>query len=196
MSRIPVNHARTTPFVELKDLQGLDGADFERVYRVDVIGGFQISRALAALRRRHPGAGMVNRSPIASMRGHGASLACMARKDALNALTVGLARALAPEIRVNAIAPGLVQTPWLPNGLGEQRCEASVERYTSRAARQAVVFPLDVAAAAWWLAAGAAKTAGEVLLLDAGFRLGRDRACRVLVGGTLTGIRGWLPRCS
>jgi len=51
------------------------------------------------------------------MMGMGSSLAYMASKGALNALTIGLARALGPEIRVNAIAPGLVETQWLQQGL-------------------------------------------------------------------------------
>lgn len=88
-------------------------------------------------------------------------------------MTVGLARALGPEIRVNAIAPGLVETPWLMQGLGAERYAQSVQGYKARAALDAVIVPEDVADAAWWLGAGAAKTTGEVLLLDAGLRLTR-----------------------
>jgi len=54
-------------------------------------------------------------------------------------MTVGLARALGPDIRVNAIAPGLVETPWLQNGLGPDLYAASVENYKSRAALAAVM---------------------------------------------------------
>jgi len=97
----------------------------------------------------------------------------MASKGALNAMTIGLARALGPEIRVNAIAPGLVETPWMRQGLGAERYEQAVQGYRARSALDAVMSPEDVAEAAWWLGAGAAKTTGEVLLLDAGFRLSR-----------------------
>ena len=85
----------------------------------------------------------------------------------------GLARALGPAIRVNAIAPGLVETPWLQNGLGVERYAQAVQAYKARAALDAVIAPEDVADAAWWLGAGTMKTTGEVLLLDAGVKITR-----------------------
>ncbi len=168
-----VNNAGTTKFVALKDLEGLDAEDFQRIYAINVIGAYQMSRALVPLLKRHPVAGIVNISSIASIMGVGSSLAYMASKGALNAMTVGLARALGPEIRVNAIAPGLVETPWLQQGLGAERYAQAVQGYKARAALDAVIAPEDVAEAAWWLGAGAAKTTGELLLLDAGLRLTR-----------------------
>jgi 3-oxoacyl-[acyl-carrier protein] reductase len=166
-----VNNAGTTRFVGLKDLDGLSAEDFHRIYDVNVIGAFQMTRALAPLLRRHPVAGVVNISSIAATMGVGSSIAYMASKGALNAMTAGLARALGPEVRVNAIAPGLVDTPWLREGLGEERYAATVEGYKARAALAEVMSPEDVAMAAWFLGAEAAKTTGEVLLLDAGLRL-------------------------
>ena len=168
-----VNNAGTTKFVALNDLDGLDAEDFQHIYAVNVIGAFQMSRALVPLLKRHAGAGIVNISSIASMMGMGSSLAYMASKGALNAMTIGLARALGPDIRVNAIAPGLVETPWLQQGLGTERYAQTVQGYKARAALAAVIAPEDVADAAWWLGAGAAKTTGEVLLLDAGVRITR-----------------------
>ena len=168
-----VNNAGTTKFVALKDLDGLDAEDFQRIYAVNVIGAYQMSRALVPLLQRHPGAGIVNVSSIASMMGVGSSIAYMASKGALNAMTFGLARALGPAIRVNAVAPGFVETPWLKAGLGTERYEQTLQGYKARAALDAVMTPEDVAEAAWWLGAGAAKTTGEVLLLDAGLRLTR-----------------------
>ena len=105
------------------------------------------------------------------MMGRGSSLAYMASKGALNALTVGLARALGPAIRVNAIAPGLVDSSWLQQGMGEARYAAHLKAWNDTAALGQPITPEDVADAAWWLGAGAAKTTGEVLLLDAGFRI-------------------------
>ena len=168
-----VNNAGTTKFVALKDLDGLDAEDFQRIYAVNVIGAYQMSRALVPLLQRHPGAGIVNVSSIASMMGVGSSIAYMASKGALNAMTLGLARALGPAIRVNAVAPGFVETPWLKAGLGTERYDQTLQGYKARAALDAVMTPEDVAEAAWWLGAGAAKTTGEVLLLDAGLRLTR-----------------------
>jgi 3-oxoacyl-[acyl-carrier protein] reductase len=168
-----VNNAGTTKFVAAKDLDGLAADDFQRIYAVNVVGAYQMVRALVPMLERSGGA-IVNVSSIASMMGTGSSLAYMASKGALNALSAGLARSLAPRIRVNAIAPGLVETPWMEKGLGADRYAATVAGYRARAALDAVIAPEDVAEAAWFLGVGATKTTGEVLLLDAGLRLRRD----------------------
>ena len=103
----------------MKNLEGLSAEDFQAIYAVNVIGAYQLSRAFTPLLQAPPGGAIVNISSVASIMGRGSSLACMDSKGALNALTVGLARALGPAIRVNAIAPGLVESPWLMAGLGE-----------------------------------------------------------------------------
>ena len=174
-----VNNAGATKFVPLKNLDGLQAEDFHRIYAVNVVGAYQLSRAFAPLLQQPSAApdlakhaAIVNVSSVASMMGRGSSIAYMASKGALNAMTVGLARALAPHIRVNAIAPGLVETPWLKEGLGERYDQFRAD-WVDRAALQETLQPEDVADAAWWLGAGALKTTGEVLLLDAGFRLTR-----------------------
>jgi len=166
-----VNNAGTTKFASMKDLDALDAGDFQRIYAVNVIGAYQMTRAFAPLLGRHPGAGVVNVSSIASMLGTGSSIAYMASKGALNAMTVGLARALGPGIRVNAIAPGLVETPWMQDGLGPGRYEATVGAYKARSVLDAVISAEDVAQTAWYLGVHAGKTTGEVLLVDAGLRL-------------------------
>ncbi|WP_395701518.1 SDR family NAD(P)-dependent oxidoreductase [Aquabacterium sp.] len=168
-----VNNAGTTRFVPAQQLEGLQAQDFHDIYAVNVIGAYQMVRALQPLLQASGHGGIVNISSIASMMGRGSSLAYMASKGALNALTIGLARALGPAIRVNAIAPGLVETPWLQQGLGAERYAANVVGYKQIAALDAVIAPEDVADAAWFLGACAPKTTGEVLLLDAGLRLTR-----------------------
>jgi 3-oxoacyl-[acyl-carrier protein] reductase len=165
-----VNNAGTTKFVALKNLDGLDAEDFQRIYAVNVVGAFQLSRAFVPLLNAQGGA-IVNISSVASMMGRGSSIAYMASKGAVNAMTVGLARALGPAIRVNAIAPGLVDSSWLEQGMGPERYAAHLKAWTDTAALAEPITPEDVADAAWWLGAGAAKTTGEVLLLDAGFRI-------------------------
>ena len=97
----------------------------------------------------------------------------MASKGALNAMTFGLARALGPDVRVNAIAPGLVDSAWLRTGLGAERFDASVKSYKSRSALAQVIDPEDIARTAWYLGVEATKTTGEVLLVDAGLRITR-----------------------
>jgi NAD(P)-dependent dehydrogenase (short-subunit alcohol dehydrogenase family) len=136
-----------------------------------VVGAFQMVRALEPLLKRRPGAAVVNMSSVAAATGMGSSIAYAASKGALNTLTLALARALGPQIRVNAIAPGLVDTPWLKQGLGAERYAASVAGYQARAALADIIQPEDVARAAWYLGVDATKTSGEVLAVDAGVKL-------------------------
>ena len=164
-----VNNAGTTKFVAAGNLEGLSAQDFHDIYSVNVIGAFQMIRALAPLMKRNPGAGIVNISSVAAVMGVGSSVAYMASKGALNSMTFGLARALAPEIRVNAIGPGMVETPWLQNGLGAEQYDARRQAYRSAAPLADTIQPEDVAEAAYWLCAGARKTTGEFMLVDSGF---------------------------
>ena len=166
-----VNNAGTTKFVGARHLDGLDADDFQRIYAVNVVGAFQMVRALSPLLNKHPPAAVVNMSSIAASTGMGSSVAYAASKGALNTLTLALARALGPAIRVNAIAPGLVDTPWLKQGLGDERYAAAVTSYKARAALAEIITPEDVARAAWYLGVDAQKTSGEVLAVDAGAKL-------------------------
>ena len=168
-----VNNAGTTKFVDLKNLDGLQADDFQRIFGVNVVAPFQMARAFAPLMRRHPGAGIVNVSSVASMLGRGSSIAYAASKGALNTLTVSLARALGPEIRVNAVAPGMVDSSWLRAGLGEARFAAQRDAYAAQATLADVVVPEDVADAIFWLGAAARRTSGEVVMVDGGFKMCR-----------------------
>ena len=166
-----VNNAGTTKFVHARNLDGLDAEDFQRIYAVNVVGAFQMVRALEPMLKQSPSGAVVNMSSIASVTGMGSSVAYAASKGALNTLTMALARALGPAIRVNAIGPGLVETPWLQNGMGAERYAASVAGYKARAALAEIIQPEDVARAAWYLGVDATKTTGEFLAVDAGAKL-------------------------
>lgn len=166
-----VNNAGTTKFVHVRNFDGLDMEDFQRIYSVNVVGAFQMVRALTPLLKKHPGSGVVNISSIAAATGLGSCLAYAASKGALNTLTLSLARALGPEVRVNAIAPGFVETPWLLNGMGAEKYAAGVAAYKDRTALADVILPEDVATTAWYLGVDARKTTGEVLLVDAGTKV-------------------------
>ncbi|OGB04997.1 MAG: oxidoreductase [Burkholderiales bacterium RIFCSPHIGHO2_12_FULL_69_20] len=166
-----VNNAGTTKFVHARHLDGLDAQDFQNIYAVNVVGAFQMTRALEPMLKLSPSGAVVNVSSIAASTGMGSSIAYAASKGALNTLTMALARALGPAIRVNAIAPGLVETPWLQNGMGAERYAASVAGYKARAALAEIIQPEDVARAAWYLGVDATKTSGEVLAVDAAIKL-------------------------
>ncbi len=169
-----VNNAGATKFVDLKDLHGLEAADFQRIYSVNVIGAFQMTRAFTPMLKAQSGAGVVNVSSIAALIGGGSSIAYIASKGALNALTLTLARVLGPEIRVNAVAPGMVDSPWLKKGLGAERFAAMLKNYQSSAALAALVAPEEVAETIYYLGAIASKTTGEVHVVDGGRRVGRN----------------------
>lgn len=167
----------TTKFADLKDLDALSAEDFLATYRVNVVGIFQMSRAIAPLMtaplmkgRRAPA--IVNISSMAGRMGTGSSMAYAASKGAVNTLTLSLARALAPAIRVNAILPGMVDGPWMRKGLGDAVFEQRRTRYESRALLGTVLQPVDVARSAWWLATEATRQTGQLIDLEAGFLLG------------------------
>lgn len=166
------NAGTTTKFTDLKDLEAIGAEDFEAIYRVNVIGVFQMSRAMAPLMQGRAGSCIVNISSMGGRMGTGSSIAYAASKGAVNTLTLSLARALAPGVRVNAILPGMVDGDWLRNGLGPEAFAARQQRYQSRALLQSIIDPQDVARAAYWLATGALKTTGHLLDVDAGFQMG------------------------
>jgi len=168
-----VNNAGTTKFVGLRDLHGLDAADFQNIYAVNVIGAFQMTRALTSLMKETPGAAVVNISSLASVNAIGSSIAYIASKGALNSLTVALARALGPHIRVNAVAPGMVDSRWLRDGLGAERFAATQAAYESSSSLGSLVTPEEVAETVYWFGAGASKTTGQFQLVDGGRFIGR-----------------------
>jgi 3-oxoacyl-[acyl-carrier protein] reductase len=161
-----------TKFADLKDLEALSAEDFEATYRVNVIGTFQMSRALAPLLQRGRSPAIVNISSIGGRMGTGSSIAYSASKGAVNTLTLSLARALSPTVRVNAILPGMVDGEWLRRGLGEEGFAQRRKRWETRALLASVIQPEDVARTAYWLACDAVKVTGQLVQLDAGFMLG------------------------
>jgi 3-oxoacyl-[acyl-carrier protein] reductase len=113
----------------------------------------------------------VNVSSIAAVMGIGTSVAYAASKGALNTMTLSLARALGPEIRVNAVCPGFVETRWLAQALGE-RYDAAKSRTIGNAPLQKVCTPEDVARTIVWLLEGAELVTGEFIIVDGGAHLG------------------------
>lgn len=115
-----VNNAGTTVFVAHRDLDALTDEMWDRIWAVNVKGAFFMSRAAAEPMRAGGQGAIVNISSTAGIRAGGSSIPYAAAKAALNNLTVSLARVLAPEIRVNCVAPGFIDTRWLAQGYGER----------------------------------------------------------------------------
>ncbi|HEY6912504.1 MAG TPA: SDR family oxidoreductase [Myxococcales bacterium] len=164
-----VNNAATTRFASMRKLDALSAEDFHRIYSVNLIGPYQMVRACESPLRAARGA-VVNVSSIAGSMGIGSSYAYAASKGALNALTLALARSLAPEIRVNAVLPGFTETRWLKQGLGDayDRARAS---YCERSALGITLQPEEVAASIVALL-HASKVTGQLHTVDAGRGLG------------------------
>jgi 3-oxoacyl-[acyl-carrier protein] reductase len=167
-----VNNAGTSKFVAHHDLEGLSAEDFQRIYAVNVIGPFQMTRAVAPAMQKQGSGAVVNVSSLAGVRGVGSSVAYAASKGALNTMTLSLARALGPEIRVNTVCPGFIDTRWLRSGLGDE----TFERLRGSVARsnplRAASTPAEVAEPIVYFALSARHTTGETLLVDAGTHLG------------------------
>jgi NAD(P)-dependent dehydrogenase (short-subunit alcohol dehydrogenase family) len=170
---ILVNNAAFTEFVRFDDLEGLTEEIWERVLRTNVIGPFFCTRAAVPHLRRDGRGAIVNVASIAGILGHGSSIAYAASKAALINMTRALARTLGPEIRVNAVAPGAIDTRWLRQGMGEKGYEALEASLRTSTPMQRVSSPDDVADAIVWLAAGAAMTTGETVIVDGGLHVGR-----------------------
>jgi 3-oxoacyl-[acyl-carrier protein] reductase len=168
-----VNSAGTTQFVPLSDLDGQSAADFQKIYAVNVIGPYQMARAAAPHMRRAGGGAIVNVSSVGSLNGNGSSYSYVTSKAALNTLTLALARNLAPEIRVNAVLPGLIETRWLKVGLGDDAYQRVRDGWADASALGKSCTAEDVAQTIVWLAVDAALVTGQLLTVDGGFMLGR-----------------------
>ena len=169
------NNAGITRFArDHADMDAVSADDFLAIYRINVVGAFQMTRAARSLLEagESPGA-VVMTSSIAGVAGIGSSVAYAASKGALNTMTISLARALAPKIRVNAVCPGFIDTPWFGRGMEEPALERMRQGVAASTPLKVASKAEDIAAAAVFLASPASRhVTGETLLVDAGTHLG------------------------
>jgi 3-oxoacyl-[acyl-carrier protein] reductase len=169
-----VNNAGITSFAGAANWDAVDEATFQRIVGVNAMGSFQMIRACAGALRQARGA-VVNVSSTAGALGIGSSVPYIASKGALNAMTLYFARALAPEVRVNAVCPGLIQTRWFVDGVGQDNYEKIKAAVEAGVPLQRSSTADDVAEAIVWLVTGANTVTGELVMLDAGMHLGPRR---------------------
>lgn len=168
------NNAGVTKFAPNHgDLDALSRADFEYIFAVNLIGPFQMIRAARSLLEVGERASVLMTSSIAAVTGIGSSVAYAASKGALNTMTLSLARNLGPKIRVNALCPGFIDTPWfsktLPDAVIDKVREGTIRSTPLQAASTAE----DVAEAGLFFLSDASRhVTGETLLVDAGLHLG------------------------
>ena len=167
-----VNNAGTTDFLPFTDLSRLTDEHWDRVFQTNVKGAFYCIRAAQAhLEKAEGGGEVVNVTSVAGMIGNGSSIAYCASKAALINLTISCARALAPGIRVNAVAPGFIADHWTQAGLGDQY-EAAKAGHEKRAVLGKVCEPKDVAAAVLGLIQGSDMVTGQNVVCDGGMTIG------------------------
>ncbi len=172
-----VNNAGRSVFGAAASWDALDAETFQQIYAVNTIGTFQMVRACVEHLKAAQGC-IVNVSSIAGLLGVGSSVPYIASKGAMNAMTLHLARTLAPEVRVNAVCPGMVTSRWFVDGIGQEGFDKLKANYEGTAPLGRPGTPEDVAEAIVWLVDGARTTTGELLLLDSGMHLGA-RALRI-----------------
>jgi len=169
-----VNCAGTTRVIAHDAFDQLDADEFERVYRVNTIGLYQMTRAAVPLLRESAtdmrSTSVVNISSLAGLNGTGSSLAYAASKGAVNTMTLSFARSLSPRVRVNAIAPGMVDDGLLLRVLDASRYAAVIDRMTTNAPLKRVSLPDEIADIAWFLCAAPAIT-GQVIAAENGLLL-------------------------
>ncbi|HWA62400.1 MAG TPA: SDR family NAD(P)-dependent oxidoreductase [Caulobacteraceae bacterium] len=169
------NNAGITKFANNHaDLDAVSAEDFLRLYGVNVVGAFQMIRAARSLLEAAPAPGaVVNTASIAGVVGIGSSVPYAASKGAMITMTISLARALAPKIRVNAICPGFIDTPWFGRGMDAERLARMREGVAASTPLKVASTAEDIAGPAVFLASPAARhITGETLLADAGTHLG------------------------
>ena len=171
-----VNNAAQSKIAPHADLEALSADDFLRIFSVNVVGPYQMVRAVTPHMKQQGKGAIVNISSLSAITGSGSSIAYAVSKGALNTMTLSLARALAPEIRVNAVCPGVMQTRWWREGLGEERYHAFIDRYAESTPLKMAGTPEAVADPVVWLLEGAEHVTGETLLVDAGSHLGPSPA--------------------
>jgi 3-oxoacyl-[acyl-carrier protein] reductase len=158
-----VNNAGMTKSVPHEDLDGLDDELIDEIFRTNWRGPFACARAFRPLLKKSGDGVIVNISSIAAQTGMGSNVAYCASKAALDSMTRSLARALAPQIRVLSVAPGLVDTNFI-KGLDQQWRDEQVQSTPL----QRLAKPEEVARAVVMAAVDLTFTTGVSIPVDGG----------------------------
>jgi 3-oxoacyl-[acyl-carrier protein] reductase len=156
-----VNNAGMTHFIPHADLEAVTDAAWDEIFQVNLKGAFYASRAAMPLLKERKGC-IVNISSVAGLQGHGSSIPYSASKAAMNCMTQSLARAFAPDVRVNAVAPGPILTRWLEGHMDH------VDKAIAQTPLKRAATPDDIADVVEFLAVGTGLMTGQVLVADGG----------------------------
>ncbi len=159
-----VNCAATSAVIPFDDLEAATPEVWRRILDVNLIGTWNVITAAVPHLRAGEGGQIINISSSSAERPMGSSIPYSVSKAGINHMTRMLAKALGPEVRVNAVAPGMVDSPWT-EGWDEAR-----EMVEGTVAMRRVGLPADVAAACRLIAESTYMT-GSVVLVDGGLSL-------------------------
>lgn len=160
-----VNNAGTTVFVDYKDLDALTDEAWQKVLSVNLMGVFYASRAAAKVMLDQQSGCIINVASNAGMNGLGSSIPYTVSKAAVISLTQTFARTLAPYVRVNAVAPGVVDTRW------HDGHEINKTNFAARNLFGRVSTPADIAEVAVGLVTNAGFVTGQTILVDGGLTM-------------------------
>ena len=159
---ILVNNAGWSTRIPHDQLDNLTDEIWDRTFDTNLKGAFYAIRSAVPSLRKQPGASVVNVASVAGITGMGSSIAYAASKGAMITMTKSLARALAPQIRVNAIAPGFVRTRfanWPAAAFDQGEAVTPLQRLATVE---------EIAALALYFAADAGSTTGETIVVEGG----------------------------
>ena len=159
-----VNGAGMTDFVDMADLEGLKEEHWDRAMAVNVKGLFFVSRAASYHLKKTCGS-IVNIASLAGYNGRGSSIAYAAAKAAVISVTKSLAVVLAPDVRVNSVAPGPVMSRWMAGR------EENVKKFAAATPLGRVCTPENVAEVIVPLLISASMVTGQTVLIDGGARM-------------------------
>ena len=159
---ILVNNAGMTYFVEHTDLDAMSEEKWDRILAVNLKGAFFVSRAAIPLLRESGGGAIVNVASVAGVAGAGSSIAYAASKGGLITMTKSLAKAFAPEIRVNAVCPGVILSRWL----GDH--QDMIDKAINITPLERASTPDDIADVITFLACDAGMMTGQAIVVDGG----------------------------
>jgi 3-oxoacyl-[acyl-carrier protein] reductase len=148
--------------IDYRDLAAITEDWWEEVFSTNVVGAFRCVQAATPALKASRGS-VVSVASIAGIGPLGSNMAYGTSKAGLIQLTTYLSRALAPEVRVNAVAPGFIETPWTEDWPAEVK-RGAIERTPLKRA----CTPEDIAEAILFLGAGAAMVTGQTLIVDGG----------------------------
>src|SRR5207237_7993584 len=163
---VVVTNAGRTHFIPHPDLDALADEVWNDILSVNLKGTFFCCRA-AATELKKAGGAIVNLASVAAHRASGSSIAYAVSKAAVVQLTRALALALAPDVRVNSVSPGLVSTRWFSREFGDDAAAAQEETFAKATPLRKIATPDDVARAVIALLENDLVT-GQDLVIDGG----------------------------